>query len=69
MVPTGYDLVNQFGIILVSSSLRFVLEEEAGSQLKYTSKTGIYRNKFSKENNNGMATEKLLEFCVGVTFS
>lgn len=62
-------LLTNFGIILVLSSLRFVLEEEAGSQLKYTSKTGIYRNKFSKENNNGMATEKLLEFCVGVTFS
>lgn len=62
-------LLTNFGIILVSSSLRFVLEEEAGSQLKYTSKTGIYRNKFSKENNNGMATEKLLEFCVGVPFS
>ena len=62
-------LLTNFGIILVLSSLRFVLEEEAGSQLKYTSKTSIYRNKFSKENNNGMATEKLLEFCVGVTFS
>lgn len=62
-------LLTNFGIILVSSSLRFVLEEEAGSQLKYTSKTGIYRNKFSKENNNEMATEKLLEFCVGVPFS